>query len=74
MSILKTKKRVGAKEGDFVTLVNIFLRYSHAKQNEKKKFCNDHKVDANVMEQATKIHSQLVKQLKGFNRYHNVEE
>lgn len=74
LSILKTKKKVGAKEGDFVSLVNIFLRYRNAKTNEKRKFCADHKVDPNTMEQVIKIHSHLVSQLKGFNRYKSVEE
>ena len=33
LTILKTKKKVGAKEGDFVTLINIFLKYKNSKQN-----------------------------------------
>jgi hypothetical protein len=37
---LKGKKKIGAKEGDFITLINIFLRYSRAKgQQDKKKVC-----------------------------------
>jgi hypothetical protein len=33
LTMLKTKKKVGAKEGDFITLINIFLRYKNAKPN-----------------------------------------
>ena len=29
LGVLKSKKKVGAKEGDFLTLVNYFLRFNH---------------------------------------------
>jgi len=37
---LKAKKKIGAKEGDFLTLINIFLRFSRAKgQQDRRKVC-----------------------------------
>jgi len=39
IGILKAKKKVGAKEGDFLTLINFFIRYHHAKLNDKKRLC-----------------------------------
>lgn len=72
--MLKTKKKVGAKEGDFVTLVNIFLRYRNAKPQEKKKFCQDHKLSQSALDHAAKIHSQLLQQLRKFDRYKSAEE
>ncbi len=39
LGVIKTKKRNGAKEGDFLTLINIFLRFFNAKHYEKKKVC-----------------------------------
>lgn len=68
VGVLKGKKKIGAKEGDFVTLVNIFLRYRNAKQPEKKRFCHDHRLNQNALEHAIKIHHQLAQQLKSFNR------
>ena len=56
LAIIKTKKKLGAKEGDFITLVNIFLRYYHAKHYEKRRVCNDMKVKESTMQQALKIH------------------
>ena len=72
--MLKTKKKIGAKEGDFVTLINIFLRYRNAKPNEKKKFCLDHKLSQSALDHASKIHSQIAQQLRKFDRYKSAEE
>ncbi len=36
--VIKSKKRVGAKEGDHITLLNLFMKYNHTKKNDKKKF------------------------------------
>jgi hypothetical protein len=66
---LKAKKKVGAKEGDFLTLINIFLKYSRAKgQQERKKLCNELKLRPQTMDHALKIHDQLLDQLKRFRR------
>lgn len=39
LAILKAKKKIGAKEGDFLTLINYFIRYHHAKTADKKRLC-----------------------------------
>lgn len=69
VGVLKTKKKVGAKEGDFATLVNIFLRYKNAKPTEKRKLCLDLKLNPSALDHASKIHSQIAQQLKSFNRF-----
>ena len=74
LTVLKTKKKVGSKEGDFISLINIFLRYTHAKQGEKKRVCSELKVSQHAMERATKIHDQLVAQVKKLSRFKNAEE
>jgi hypothetical protein len=56
VGVIRTKKKVGAKEGDFLTLVNVFLRYYHAKHYEKRRVCNDMKVKESTMQHALKIH------------------
>jgi ATP-dependent RNA helicase DDX35 len=72
--MLKAKKKIGAKEGDFLTLINIFIRYHHAKMNEKKRICSDYKLRYNVMEHALKIYDELVAQIKKFNRFKSENE
>ena len=38
--ILKAKKRLGAKEGDHITLINIFIRYKIiSNKKERSKLC-----------------------------------
>ena len=41
LGVLKAKKKVGAKEGDFITLINFFLRYHHANTNDRKRIAGD---------------------------------
>ena len=70
LALLKAKKKVGCKEGDFLTLINMFLRYSRAKgQQDKRKACGEMKLSYGTMEQVLKIHDQLLDQLKKFRRY-----
>lgn len=33
IAVVKAKKRLGAKEGDHVTLINIYIRYEHIRSN-----------------------------------------
>ena len=74
LAMLKAKKKIGSKEGDFLTLINIFLRYSRAKINEQKKVCSELKLNHATMNQALKIHDQLLQQIKSFRRYKSTEE
>ena len=74
LAMLKAKKKVGSKEGDFLTLINIFLRYSRAKTNEQKKVCSELKLSHSTMNQVLRIHDQLLEQIKSFRRYKSSEE
>ena len=74
LAILKAKKKVGAKEGDFLTLINFFLRYHHAGVNDRKRICGEYKLRHSTMEQALKIYDELLAQIKRFNRFRNAEE
>ncbi len=69
LGILKAKKKVGAKEGDFLTLINFFLRFHHGGVNDRKRICGEYKLRHSTMEQALKIYDELVGQIKRFNRF-----
>ena len=72
---LKAKQRIGCKEGDFLSLINMFIRYSRAKdQQDKRKVCGELKLSYAAMEQVLKIHDQLLEQLKRFRRYKSASE
>jgi len=65
LTILKTKKKFGAKEGDLITLINLFLRYKHiGSRNEKKKFCAENNINESILLSSKKIADQLEKFLK----------
>ncbi len=50
LALLKAKKKIGAKQGDFLTMINIFLRYSRAKgQPDRKKVCGQLKLSQQTM-------------------------
>ncbi|EAR90543.1 DEAD/DEAH-box helicase, putative (macronuclear) [Tetrahymena thermophila SB210] len=64
-TILKQKKKLGAKEGDHITLINIFLAFNHLKSSQARQgFCSDHKLNIKSLNMAVKIHDQLCKQVK----------
>ena len=65
ISVLKSKKKFGAKEGDLITLINLVLRYRHiGSRNEKKKFCAENNINESIILSAKKIGDQLEKYLK----------
>lgn len=72
--MLKAKKKVGAKEGDFLTLINFFLRYHHAGPNDRKRICGEYKLRHTAMDQALKIYDELLAQIKRFNRSRSAED
>ena len=74
LAMLKAKKKIGSKEGDFMTLINIFLRYSKAKINDQKRICSELKLNNSTMQHALKIHDQLLSQIKRFRRKKTAEE
>jgi ATP-dependent RNA helicase DDX35 len=74
LGILKGKKKVGAKEGDFLTLINFFLRFHHAGPSDRKRICGEYKLRHSSMEQALRIYDELLAQIKRFNRFKSAEE
>lgn len=40
LAMLKAKKKIGSKQGDFLTLINIFLRYTKVKSKDQKRICS----------------------------------
>ena len=69
LAMLKAKKKIGSKEGDILTLINIFLRYTRAKINDQKRVCSELKLNHSTMQHVVKIHDQLLSQIKSFRRY-----
>ena len=51
--VIKSKKKLGAKEGDHITLINIYLRYKYAK--DKKGLCNENGLNENAIKAAISI-------------------
>jgi len=65
ITVLKCKKKFGAKEGDLITLINIYLRYKHiGSRNERKKFCSENNLNENILLNSKRISEQLQKYLK----------
>ncbi len=56
IAVLKAKKKIGAKEGDFLTLINIFLRVHRASPADRKRICGELRLRVHAVEQALKIH------------------
>jgi hypothetical protein len=74
LGVLKAKKKVGAKEGDFLTLINFFIRFHHGNVGDRKRICGEYKLRFPIMEQAVRIYDELLAQIKRFNRFKNQEE
>lgn len=70
--VIKAKKKIGAKEGDMITLINFYLRYQASKsiespnidKNEKIRFCKEFGLNESALASAKKIHDQLSQILK----------
>lgn len=59
-NILMTKRRLGAKEGDHPSLLNIFEQFAKIPSfNERKKFCQDHRLNMRALQRVGKIRDQL---------------
>ena len=55
--ILKAKKRLGAKEGDHITLINIFMRYNKIRgQKDKTKMCKENHLNEKSLIKAIRIY------------------
>jgi HrpA-like RNA helicase len=57
--ISKNKKKIGALEGDHITLINIYNTYSNKNKHTRKKFCSEFYIDERSIIKAIKIKSQL---------------
>lgn len=59
-SIMSTKRRLGCKEGDHVTLLNIFNMFhkTHSFQ-DRKQFCKDHRLNMRALQRAGQLRDQL---------------
>jgi len=51
--IIKAKKRLGVKEGDHLTLINIFMRYNKMRgNNDKTKLCKENNLNEKSLKSA----------------------
>eukprot|EP01016_Furgasonia_blochmanni_P011739 TRINITY_DN1543_c0_g1_i15.p2 TRINITY_DN1543_c0_g1~~TRINITY_DN1543_c0_g1_i15.p2 ORF type:complete len:338 (+),score=45.26 TRINITY_DN1543_c0_g1_i15:77-1090(+) len=65
--IIKAKKRLGAKEGDHITLINIFIRYTHIKNPiDKRKMCQENGLNEKALVAAVRVKEQLEKMMKKY--------
>lgn len=63
--VIKAKKKLGAKEGDHITLINIMIRYEHIRNvADQKKFCSEHGISFKSIENARRIHEHLKRFMK----------
>jgi HrpA-like RNA helicase len=58
-SLLKFKKTFGAKEGDILTLINLFIYYKSISTRDKKQFCIDNLLNEYVLSQAEEIKNKI---------------
>jgi HrpA-like RNA helicase len=66
--VIKNKKKLGAKEGDLITLINFAIRYSYIKKAESRKgFCTELQINQKSMDAAEEIRRQLTKYMKKYN-------
>ena len=49
LGVLKAKKKVGAKEGDFLSLINFFIRFNHGNVSDRKRICGEYKLRFPIM-------------------------
>lgn len=65
VSVIKTKKRVGAKEGDHITLINVYLHYVNlGSQQERTRWCAENKLNEKLLQQAQNILKELKQQVQ----------
>lgn len=61
--MLKAKKALGCREGDILSLHNIFVRYMNI--GNKGNWCDTYRVSRHKLESAGKIYKQLLRRRKG---------
>jgi HrpA-like RNA helicase len=58
--LIRMKKKIGAKEGDHLTLLNVYKFYHRLhSRNEKQKFCNEFKVNEKSLINAAQLRNSL---------------
>ena len=66
--IIAIKRKIGAKEGDHPTLLNIFENFARISSfNERKRFCYENKLNMRALQRAVKIRDQLKNILSRLN-------
>jgi ATP-dependent RNA helicase DDX35 len=59
-NIISTKRKLGAKEGDHISLLNIFQNFLKISSiNERNRFCHDYRLNIRALQRACKIKDQL---------------
>lgn len=67
-AIVGTKRRLGAKEGDHISLLNILNGYRRLSNfQDRKKFCADHRLNMRALQRAAATRDQLRKLLQRFD-------
>lgn len=64
-SIIQTKKQFGTKEGDLITLLNIYKIYSKLGKENKRRFCYDYNLNLQTLQNA----EVQVKKLTDLSKY-----
>jgi hypothetical protein len=64
--VLQTKKQFGSKEGDLITLLNIFKIFSKLGEGNKKRFCYDYNLNFKALQQAAARARKLTELVKYF--------
>ena len=57
--IIKTKKQFGSKEGDLITLLNIFKIFGKLKRDLRKRFCYDYSLNLKALTNIEAFHKKL---------------
>lgn len=66
--IVGTKRRLGAKEGDHISLLNILNGYRRLSNfQDRKKYCVDHRLNMRALQRAVSTRDQLRKLLQRFD-------
>lgn len=63
--IIKTKKKFGAKEGDLISLLNIYKVFYHLNKEIRKKFCSDFSLSYKTLSNIQKLVEHLTGMVTG---------
>ena len=57
--IIRTKKSLGAKEGDLISYINIYNSYFNTKSAERRAFCNEYGLNEKTILNASKLKEKI---------------